>query len=125
MGLITSGRDMAGLLRGGRGGCSKKRWFILPILRPHNGGESWRFSGDGQQRDVSSDKSAKARVRKTTARYAGATLLNDRLSSVRSGAFVQRGLIFGRPPLVDETVLSPCLDEGFRVTLAMKLSLKT
>jgi len=32
MRLTTSGRDMAGLVRGGLGGFSVKRGFILPIL---------------------------------------------------------------------------------------------
>jgi len=32
MGLTTSGRDMAGLVQGGRGGFSVKMGVILPIL---------------------------------------------------------------------------------------------
>lgn len=30
--LATLGREMAGLMRGGQGGFSVKRWFILPVL---------------------------------------------------------------------------------------------
>jgi len=33
MGLTTSGRDMAGLVQGGRGGFSVKMGVILPILK--------------------------------------------------------------------------------------------
>jgi len=33
MRLTTSGREMAGLVRGGRGGLSVKMGFMLPILR--------------------------------------------------------------------------------------------